>query len=255
MGEPDEASIARVRASLLRTVGGAAAATAVTGAIAAAAKAAPGTIAPALSVGVALPVSAKVVVAVALVSAGVAGGYAYHARDVAPRAPSAAHVVGAPPLPRARPRPAPMAGIAAPVEVLSAEPSDTPPALPEPPSEATATSGLAPTRAAAGPARVPLGSTTTISEPPATAPSLTDDIARLREAQAALVAGDPQRALEASERMQVDGPLSEEREGVRILARCTLGVPDARRDADDFMQRRPASPLVVRIRAACGASR
>jgi hypothetical protein len=83
------------------------------------------------------------------------------------------------------------------------------------------------------------------------AASLANDVENLRQAQASLVAGQPDEALAAALRVSVNGPLADEREGVRVLATCALGAPGASEQARDFVARRPLAPLAMRVRAAC----
>jgi hypothetical protein len=73
----------------------------------------------------------------------------------------------------------------------------------------------------------------------------------LRAAQAALADGDAKRALAAVENVDPQGPLGEEREGLRALSGCAMGVPGMREVASDFVRRFPDSPLALRVRAAC----
>jgi hypothetical protein len=78
------------------------------------------------------------------------------------------------------------------------------------------------------------------------------DIAHLRAAQAALAAGDVDRARAEAERVSPDGPLAEERDGVRVLAACARGHSvDASREADAFAKLYPRSSLLPRIRTDC----
>jgi hypothetical protein len=83
------------------------------------------------------------------------------------------------------------------------------------------------------------------------AASLANDVENLRQAQASLVAGQPGDALAAALRVSANGPLADEREGVRVLATCALGAPGATEQAQDFVARRPLAPLALRVRAAC----
>jgi RNA polymerase sigma-70 factor (ECF subfamily) len=83
-------------------------------------------------------------------------------------------------------------------------------------------------------------------------------MALLSEAQKALSAGQPERALQFLDehaRTFPRGTLAEERTAARIVALCKLGrVAKARSEAAAFLQRLPDSPLSERVRAACGDS-
>jgi hypothetical protein len=72
---------------------------------------------------------------------------------------------------------------------------------------------------------------------------------------AALRAGDGARALRLAddhERRFPDGLLVEEREGARVVARCS-SAPSAAA-ADEFLRAHPRSPMRVRILSVCGTS-
>jgi RNA polymerase sigma-70 factor (ECF subfamily) len=74
-------------------------------------------------------------------------------------------------------------------------------------------------------------------------------------AQAALSAHDARAALAILDQhaaLYPHGQLAEEREGLRVLAACTLDKREGRDRANAFLRLRPSSPLAGRIRAACG---
>ena len=97
--------------------------------------------------------------------------------------------------------------------------------------------------------------TADIAAPPASEPSLAEEMQRMRPAQAALVAGDPSRALELLEdyvQAFPDGLLHEEYLALRAIARCSAGPPPAgRAEADAFLNARPRSMFAERVRGAC----
>ena len=85
--------------------------------------------------------------------------------------------------------------------------------------------------------------------------NIEEEFALVGEAQRALGNGNPARALELADRHAErfpKGQLSEERAGVRVLAGCALGRPDARAQAEKFLRTRATSPFARRVRAACG---
>jgi hypothetical protein len=87
--------------------------------------------------------------------------------------------------------------------------------------------------------------------------TLQDELGYITRAQAALQARDASQALvlldEHASRYP-RGQLADEREGLRIIARCALGQPGAPAKADRFLRSRPDSPLATRIRAECSKS-
>ncbi len=219
-GEPDDARLARVRGALLGRVGVATAATAVALTIAPSAAAASASGAAA-GAGVSKLVAGPAFKALAafLVAGSVAGAYVYEVNHAAPR-PSAAHVASGASTVAAVP-------VAAPRTVVP-EPGAAPPGAPSPKAE-------------------PVISTARSVAPPSAAESL----ASLREAQAALVAGEPSRARRAAERVPAEGPFAEEREGLLALSACGLRLASAATDAARFAARWPESPLTLRVAAAC----
>ena len=98
-----------------------------------------------------------------------------------------------------------------------------------------------------------IGAKTAIPEP---GPDVAGEIALLNEAQRALASGQADRALQLLDRHARDfprGSLAEERAAARIIALCALGrVTAARAETEAFVRKSPESPLVERVRAACG---
>jgi hypothetical protein len=231
-GLPDDVALARSRGTLVRRVSvGAAAGTAIAAAtkVAPAASAAGGSFLVAVAKGVAI--------AAVVVGGATAAEYMTETRApvAAPRVvvvPSAIVTTAPPPAP------------VAPVVVAPPAPSATPaPPVPKTPI--------------ALPTAPPAPAVTSVPEPAATvalpvpraAPrDLGPDVAHLRAAEAALAAGDVDRAREEAERVSPDGPLAEERDGVRVLAACARGQSA---EADLFAKKYPRSSLLPRIRSDC----
>ncbi len=128
--------------------------------------------------------------------------------------------------------------------VRTAEPAEpAPPAVPEePPSEIMAPAAT--------------------SRPPAkskaeNASSLANEVQLLRDVDAALQAGQPERALQLLDSHrggQRSGAMGEERAAARVVTLCRLGrVNEARAEAARFVRERPRSPLIERVRSSCGA--
>lgn len=91
-------------------------------------------------------------------------------------------------------------------------------------------------------------------EPATPAPSLADEMQRMRPAQQALAAGDPQAALARLDdyaREFPAGRLHEESLALRAIARCQLGEADAGAGAREFLRARPQSMFAGRVRGAC----
>jgi hypothetical protein len=200
---------------------------------------------------VAAPFVVKVLATAALVVGVGAGGVAYRARTDAARAPTsaAAPVVAAAVREPAAARPSPS-------QVRAPRAAEAPIAIAAAPlaPAAVVSAPSAPARPAVQEPWVPARPAPPASQesPAAVASSaLAEDVRSLREAQAALVAGNPVKAIEAAGRMQASGPLAEEREGVRILASCSLRTSDARDQAASFVARHPEAPIALRVRAAC----
>ena len=89
---------------------------------------------------------------------------------------------------------------------------------------------------------------------PGPAASLTDEMQRMRPAQQALAAGDPQAALRQLDdyaRAFPDGRLHEESLALRAIARCQLSDIGASADAAELLRARPDSMFAERVRGAC----
>jgi hypothetical protein len=220
-GEPDDAAVTRVRGALLRKVGGVAIAS---GALTTTTRAA-----AALKW---LSPMGKVVAGLSMIGAAATGAHVYFEQSQP--------VVALHQAPLARTSEVP-----------------TPSAIPAPlPQEAPVPSVVASASASTRPPTPARPKRTTPPVPPKPSPTqavpeLTRDIEQLRAAQAALVDGDAKRALAAVDNVNPQGPLSEEREGVRALAACLTGAPGTSQMATDFVRRFPDAPLTLRVRAAC----
>jgi len=81
------------------------------------------------------------------------------------------------------------------------------------------------------------------------------EVALLATAQRALARHTPAAALAALDehaRTFPRGALATEREGLRAVGACDAKHGDGRARADTFVARHPTSPLVARVKAACG---
>jgi hypothetical protein len=83
---------------------------------------------------------------------------------------------------------------------------------------------------------------------------LRDELKGVREAEHALNAGEPGRALAALEELQRfrGGSLREERAALRVLANCLLATSTSGDEARRFLSTYSKSFYAPRIRAACG---
>jgi hypothetical protein len=144
-----------------------------------------------------------------------------------------------------RPSPAPL--------VLPASPPS--PSLEEQPAPAASPGAQPPRAPVPQPARARSRAHPASAQAVNGAPSsLTQELALLAQAQAALRAGAPAQALALAQQHQQrfpEGALREERLGVEALAECDLGRKDARH-ATAFLRAAPNSPLAARVRKACG---
>lgn len=134
----------------------------------------------------------------------------------------------------ATPRPTPPAPVVAPAQ--------------EPAHEPTAASEPEPAR--------DRGRARREADPAPPAPSLADEIQRMRPAQQALAADDPQQALALLAEYAAefpDGRLHEEYLALRAIARCRLGHAGAVDEADALLRARPQSMFAERVRNACPA--
>jgi hypothetical protein len=249
-GEPDAAILARNRASLLRRVGGVVAtgtAVVATPTSAAAASLTTAAKSPATAVASVAPLAAKLAVA-AVVAMGVG---TFGLIDRAPRAPAPANRV----VTSVTRKPTDRGGK---VEaVATSEPRPTAP-LPivAPPALVRERAPLvhaAPRAAQAFPlsSAAPSSPRAESSASPAPSSILAADVSRIREAQVALLAGDPHAAIAAADRVSTSGPLDDERDAVRLLAACALGAPEAGAQARAFIASHPQSPLAIRVHTQC----
>ncbi|MEM6292167.1 MAG: hypothetical protein AAGA54_12905 [Myxococcota bacterium] len=148
-------------------------------------------------------------------------------------APAPAHQVAAPPAPASAPTP--VAPAATPAPVAGAQPELAPPPAPRRARKAVPSVNAEATAEASLPAELGL----------------------IRSAQAALRDGKPRQALERLNdhaRAYAQGAFVEDREALRVLARCAL--PDTAatvraRAADRFRKRWPSSVFLGRIDTAC----
>lgn len=94
-----------------------------------------------------------------------------------------------------------------------------------------------------------------IEPAPAIADTLTEELALLRGARAALERGEAERALVFLDRHEErfeHGVLTQERLATRALALCATGqTVDARRTARVLQQLAPRSPHLMRLRSSC----
>ena len=101
--------------------------------------------------------------------------------------------------------------------------------------------------------RRPVGERTPL-DTPASADSISSETQLLHRARRALSAGEPAGAVSALDehaRLHPRGALTEEREALRAIARCSLGELQAQRV---FLEAFPSSPLAERVRRACTSS-
>ncbi|MEO6420941.1 MAG: hypothetical protein ABIP39_16125 [Polyangiaceae bacterium] len=144
-------------------------------------------------------------------------------------------------------------------------PEATPPASLEAVPSVAMTTPPSSLRAASLPptANTPVANAPVASPPPAAAEpapkasSLSDEIALLQDANAALQSGSAARALgilDEHARRFPHGTLSEEREASRVSALCKLGrVDEAHIEAAQFLRAHPRSPQVPAVRSACAS--
>jgi len=188
--------------------------------------------------------------------------------SVAPVVP-VARVTDQQPAPVARRRPNRRAPVgkpkSAPAQPVQAEPSA---ALPEPgvvagPDNQPPKSPLPPASTAEEVSARPAASVEPLApsgkaQTPAL-PSAGQELALIQRATRALNHGQAARALVAlveHGRRFPRGMLTPERQALRVLTLCKLErLPQGRRERDRFLARHAGSPLVERVRAACGSSK
>ena len=240
---------ARIGARLARQIGTGVAAGAAATATSSAAKAAAGATAAAsataggAAAGAAAGVTAKVVVAMAVVAGlgGAAASYRMTRDGSLDRAPAVLAQVGA---------------------TEGAKSGE--PVVPSSPTRPDMATGEAPALAPAETTdlRAPLPSAPARVRAPAAAPAapgggdtLTAELALMRDANAALRAGEADRALavlDEHRQRYPAGVLAEERDAAVVLALCrALRVAEAREAADAFLREHPRSPQARRVATAC----
>ncbi len=93
------------------------------------------------------------------------------------------------------------------------------------------------------------------ASPSAREGTIDEEVRLLNEAQAALRAGDPRRALTRTDehaRRFPSGKLASARAVTRMMALCQAGQQEqARLEADRFLARYPASPFADRVKGIC----
>jgi hypothetical protein len=84
--------------------------------------------------------------------------------------------------------------------------------------------------------------------------TLREELQSIQEAERALHAGRPARALELLRATQGEShaQLHEERSAVRSIALCELGTSGGRSEAQRFLEAYPGSLYAARVRSACG---
>jgi hypothetical protein len=119
------------------------------------------------------------------------------------------------------------------------------------PTPSPAPSGAATPSSLATSARTPAAA----ASPSRDAASIANEIALLRQAQAAMKDGDSERslaALDALAKKHPGGELREERLAARVLTLCAAGrLDEARAEGRRFVAEHPSSVHAVRVRASC----
>ena len=210
---------------------------------------------PSVVAPIAAPMSlvTKVVLATAIVGAGLGLGVVALRGGEPPARPALAVPVAAPRLPVPAP---PVAPEPQPAPALVAPPLEPPrPQRPQPVARPIRPLTYAPidlTEPEAKPAVEPAAIVPT-------PPDLGQELALLREAQVAARSGDAPRALallEEHARKFPKGALREERTAAHIAALCDLRrVDDAREEAERFLAESPRSPYAGRVRDSCAGGR
>ena len=115
---------------------------------------------------------------------------------------------------------------------------------------------MAPTMApTASPSTESLAPKTTTPSVKKVTSTMDAEIDLLQQANAGLASGNYARALALYDEHAAkfpNGALSQERAGGRAIALCGLGRADARANAERFVEAHPDSPLVARVKPACG---
>lgn len=260
--EPRDVDRARVRASLLASIGAASAASAAVGGEAiSAGSAKAAAIANASGVAKTTGGVAKTAglfaapwkIGVAVVSVAIAGGGVGVLLHRAPANVSTAVAVRASSVTQATASPPPAA------PPLSVPPAVVEDATPQAPVvEAPPSASSMPRTSRSGPPSRAASQGHAITEPPPPRSSVTDNVdaelVLLARAQHALKRGDASGALEALARHSREHPrgaLAVEREGLRAVASCESKRTDGRALAERFIAANPQSPLVARVRGSC----
>jgi hypothetical protein len=227
--KPSSLHRARAREAFAKRVGaGVFTATTAAGALQAATAA---TAAAGSGVAAGSPILAKALIVLALAGVAGGGGLAIHRASSNAKVPAAV-VASAPP----------------PIEI---RPQVDPPHV-DPPIQATAAAQV-PTATPRSKPNVAAPSAQRADGPPVH--DFDGELAIIGEAQSALSAGDPARALRLADEHAArfpNGQFSAERAGIRALASCALHAPDAQAQATRFLRTQPGSPLAGRVRKACG---
>ncbi len=142
--------------------------------------------------------------------------------------------------------------------VLSAPPVREPStvaAAPEPPPRPREVVAPRPLPAPVAPVAADVPTASPIADLPAS-PEAAEDLALIKEMQAALRANDAARVLtlvREHEQRFPRSPLAQEREGARALATCALATPaEAAKIGETFLQAYPLHPVAARVRVTCG---
>jgi hypothetical protein len=175
-----------------------------------------------------------------------------HHADVATRKSAVTTVL--PPQPMAPATHEPLGPVSAPsVHEPSTVTPSTPPA---PPAREVVASRPLPTPATSIAVEVPPAPMDVpVADLPAS-PDAAEDLALIKEMQAALRVNDPARVLtlvREHERRFPRSPLAQERDGARVLATCAGATPaEAAKIGERFLEAYPLSPVAARIRVTCG---
>lgn len=164
------------------------------------------------------------------------------------------------------PPPAPIIATPPPAPVVTAEPIDDvePPEPPEPSSDQPTPPPKKPVkrvkRSAGKPDPVEAPAPPVVLTAPAppekpSADELEAETQGLKEVQLALRAKEPQRALallDQQDKRFAQGQLRQEREGARVLALCATAPADGVAAFERFRAAHPSSPMLSRLKGACG---
>lgn len=128
----------------------------------------------------------------------------------------------------------------------------------QPTEEATTVASAEPPKAPLANPRTSVGKASVDPAPLPAPDQLKAETAALREAQQALRMGEPDLALSLISKQNhrfSDGILQQERAAARIMALCQLGrATEGSAEVTRFALRWPKSPLLARVKNACGPS-